>query len=130
MGDARGPFGTVRRSLLSRYIEKMDLKTRAIPITLAHRPRPSRFVGEQGLPIFRISYTLVNDRNGKREIMLKESPTALSARLWAQRQKFYYIVVGRWLGGLSFTPTTRTPYVPLPDTRSSFGTNSPIDPTG
>jgi hypothetical protein len=86
-----------------------------IPMPLAHRksqadPVP-RLVDDQGLPIWRVSYTL----NGERRITLHPSPNRMWCLAWASRfaaeQGWSAITVGRWHGGLDLVPTAprRTP---------------------
>ena len=81
-------------------------RDRAYPLTVYLPPRKDgqrRTVDNQGFPLFRISYAM----NGKRHVTIVGQPDARRARMWAQRQGWVCIVVGRWHGGLPITPTPK-----------------------
>ncbi len=97
---------------------------------LAMPHRPLRYVGEQGQPIFRVSYTV----DGKAHISLVEKPSGIVARAWAQREGkrlgWTGITVGRWLGGLNFTPTVRDVPHDVPTTHDAFHDQCPTRALG
>ncbi len=85
------------------------------PLTAHLPPRKDgedRLVDDNGLPIWRISYT---DAEGERRLTLLPKPCRHWARMWAQGQGKLFgwtkIMVGRWHGGMSMQPSrwvTRT----------------------
>lgn len=67
-----------------------------------------RYVDENGWPVWRISYTLPN---GIRMVTMVGKPKRSWAQAWAARMGREHgwttIVIGRWMGGLTFAPTPR-----------------------
>ncbi len=87
-----------------------------LPPTKKHVPR---IVDENGWPVWRVSYTLPN---GIAMVTLIGKPKRSWAQAWAARmgreQGWVAIVIGRWRGALTLTPTLR-------DAGGPFGTNRP-----
>jgi len=112
-GDAGDPFGAI--VFLSR-LDMLDFSTTSLHsyqskgsmTSLASLPYPcARLVGENGLPLYRVTF---EDRDQRRTIRLVESQSPARARVWAQRTcqeqcaksgllALRVISVGRWLGG-------------------------------